>query len=374
MNEERDSDHSKCLSPGLVMTLLDGELGDDEKAAALSHLQSCSRCHELAEHLAATAKAVGTAFACLDDERIAAWVDHRRGHASAGLSKVELCRTRAHLAQCERCRAQAELLLQACGAHSGVLDRLRRRLSSEVSAKSRARTARLGWATVAVVGMAALALILLARGLTGQRLSPVDRSVVVTHTSSPGELEEPAVLAQRPHMSTAISPEESSSSHQEGTTPQGESGTPAGAKKSVLPQITPPTETALVSTEKEIETAIAQASAELNGAKESGKPHEVATAAAKLADLYHRKREYGSAAGHYREAVAAAEQADEPELGVDSVIMLGAVLAEMGDTEEARQQFEQAVGMARAVGYSTGEQNALVQLELLPAAEPGQAE
>jgi len=373
MNEERYHDHSKCLSPGLVMALLDGELGDDERAAALSHLQSCSRCQELAEQLGTTAKAVETAFGCLDDERIASWVDHRRGRAGIGLSEDELHRTRAHLEQCGRCRAQVDVLLQACGARSHGLDWLRR-LSGGTPATPQARTARLRWAAVAVVGMAAVALVWLVQRPGGWPLLHVEEREVAAHTPSPEAPEEPAVLAQRPHVPTSISPEESSPPQQEGTTPQDESDTPAGAKKMVLPQITPPTETALVSTEKETEAAIAQASADLKRAKESGKPHEVAIAAAKLGDLYHRKREYASAAGYYREAVAAAKEAEEAELGVDSLIMLGAVLAEMGDTGAARAQFERAVATARAVGYSAGEQNALVQLELLATSEPGQEE
>jgi len=59
------------------------------------------------------------------------------------------------------------------------------------------------------------------------------------------------------------------------------------------------------------------------------------------------------------------KKAGEAELRVDSLVLLGASLAEMGETGQAREQLSLALDLARQIGYEAGEINASVQLRVL---------
>jgi tetratricopeptide (TPR) repeat protein len=86
-----------------------------------------------------------------------------------------------------------------------------------------------------------------------------------------------------------------------------------------------------------------------------------------VADIYHKEKNYRLAASFYHRAAEAAEEAELPELRVDALILSGAALAELGEAKEAREQLDDALRLARDAGYSSGEENALVQIELLEA-------
>jgi len=133
----------------------------------------------------------------------------------------------------------------------------------------------------------------------------------------------------------------------------------------VSPSLPPPAQTALVSPGEDTEAEVARARDDLARAKQSKDAGAETRAAMKLAGLYHKRGDYGSAAEHYRAAAGAAQRAGEAVLQVDSRILLGAALAELGETKQAREELELALGLAREAKYVRGEQNALVQLELL---------
>jgi tetratricopeptide (TPR) repeat protein len=104
-----------------------------------------------------------------------------------------------------------------------------------------------------------------------------------------------------------------------------------------------------------------------------GDAHAQAEAELELAGLYHGKRDYPEATRHYRRAAAAAEKAGDSQKRIDSLILLGTSLAQMGQQTEAQQQLELALGLAQQVGYRVGEHNALLQLQP-PEAPQGEGE
>ncbi len=141
-----------------------------------------------------------------------------------------------------------------------------------------------------------------------------------------------------------------------------------------MPQTAPPApKTALIPESEEDAASSSRALADLRLAETRGEAAEEALAAARVAGLYHRAGEYDSAARHYLQAAAAAEKAERHELRVDSTILAGAALAELGAAKQAREHLRAALTLARRTGYTKGEENALMQLELLdlPAVEGG---
>jgi tetratricopeptide (TPR) repeat protein len=308
MTEDQRTGSEQCLSPGTVMALLDEELGDEDRVAAMTHLESCAQCRGVSQELSAAATAAKSNLVCPDDERIAAYVDHRAGRMRGALSGVEMSRVRDHLSQCQRCREEAAMLTRDSTVGAGLLASLVHRLAEGGGPRRALETPKLRWAGVAAIAVAVVLFLWLS--------TPVGRE----------EMSRPMPAA---------------------------------------PQV------ALVDGSSGVEGSISSALADLARARQGGNAGEEALAAARVAALCHRDRSYDRAAVHYQEAAAAADRAGRRELQIDSLVLAGAVLAELGETDEARQQLEAALRLARQAGYSKGEENALMQIELLelPAAE-----
>ncbi len=352
MSQVHHSSNEECLSPDTVMAFLDEELEQAEAAAVQSHLDACARCRRMAEGLATASKAVEIHLTCLDDESMAAYVDHQAGRVRDVVGETEIQRIRAHLDRCERCREEVEILAQACRTRVGVLGRLPSLLRTRAAFGRPATRSVLRWAAVTVVVVAAGVLAFL--GLRGQGFGPVpprEREVVeapVEPTPKPGVgFGEDAPSEVRP--------------------PEVEPGVevPGPEDRQLPPRPEVPTEMALISGLERAKGEAATALTALTRARESGDAGAQARSAAKLAGIYHMNRAYQSAARYYREAAGAAKESGEAELQVDSLVLLGAALAEMAETHQARQQFALALELAREIGYETGETNALVQLRVL---------
>jgi hypothetical protein len=352
MNQGHDSKNEECLSPETVMAFLDGELERAEAAAVQSHLDACARCRQMAEELATASRAVAIHLTCLDDESMAAYVDHQAGRVRGAVDEAEIQRIRTHLDRCERCREEVGILAQACRTRVGVLGRLSSLLVTRTALGRPAMRPALRWAavTVVVVAMGVLAFL----GLRGRGPGPVlpggsevvEAPIAPTPEPGVGAREEPPSEVPAPEVEPGIK-------------------VPGPQQKQPTPRPELSTEMALVSGLERGRGDAATALRALTQARENGDAGAQARSAMGLAGIYHQNRNYASAARYYREAAGAAEKAGEAELRVDSLVLLGAALAEMGETQQARQQFGLALELARQIGYETGETNALVQLRVL---------
>jgi tetratricopeptide (TPR) repeat protein len=360
MNQERHSNDGECLSPETVMAFLDQEIEQNEAAAVQAHLEACARCRRIAEELVTASKAVAIHLTCLDDESMAAYVDHQMGRMRGPVSEAEIQRTRDHLDRCERCREEVEILAQACETRVGALDRLQRLLGGGGWTERPAARPALRWAALAAIVVAGVLAFL---GLRGRGPVPPTGSRVVEAPIAPSS--EPGAttdIAERPVPGSGVGEEAPSEVRLPDAEPVVEPPSAAGPPS---PQPELPTETALMAELADAKGELAAALSALAEATKSGDAAAEAGAAFEVAGIYHGGRDYDSASRYYRGAIAAAERADEVELRIDSMILLGAALAEMGETEEARQHFDLALEMAREVGYDRGETNALVQLRVL---------
>lgn len=360
MAEERRGDHGQCLSAGTVMALLDEQLDDRERADALFHLESCAHCQTLSRELGAASSAVASHLACLDDESIAAYVDDAAGRVRGALSRAETGRIRAHLAECASCRGEAEALARDSAMGTGVLGWLRSLTLGAGTGRAQLVAPALRWATVTAIAVAAI--LVLWVGLQRDRQGgPSDGTRLVVeapdqlqaappdeHTGIPDSGSHEADGSQRP----APTGERSPAGVEDGDT---------GTQQSILP----PAQAALVPDVDEIDGALARALADLARAKEAGRVADEAVAAAKAAGLRHKVQDHEAAIHYYRQAAAAAERAGRHELQVDSLVLAGAALAELGSVRQARGQLEEALRLARDAGYTKGEQNALIQIGLL---------
>jgi len=130
-------------------------------------------------------------------------------------------------------------------------------------------------------------------------------------------------------------------------------------------ELVPPTETALMQGQRGGDRPRSgSAVGSTRGAKRD-KALSEARRALDQGSAYHLKRDYRSAAACYQRAVTAAERADDARLRADALVQLGAVMAELGETKEARKCLELAARVAHQAGYVEGERNARVQLRLL---------
>ena len=382
MSHGNQADTGPCLAPGVIMALMDGQLQGRESAAARSHLQSCTRCQQIADDLAATAGMVRTQLSCLDDEAIASYVDHKTGRVGGAISRAELDRTRRHLQECPRCRARAKLLEAACGTQVSLWDWVRGLVLGSGEGKRPAPG--FAWRAAAVATSAAvlvLTVYLVAKRPgpsppsppPGRQVSqvpgsyprgsagppPTGRAPGVRGPGAASDAGAPGGAQEQGTQPPVVPPPVAPSSTETGREP-GVSSAP-----SVPPRIETRTETALVPPKGASRAEIAGVMAPFDRAKKSGDAGQLARAALAVGGLYHRNREYRLAADYYRQAAAAGERAGSTELRIDALILLGAVKAEQGQIEAARQQFETALKLARDAGYTKGEQNAQVQLQLL---------
>ena len=355
------NDDAGCLSAGTVMALLDGELSSQERGAALAHLRSCEQCRALSDELAGTAELAAVHLSCLDDERVATYVDHRAGRRRPGLSKAEAAGIHQHLRECERCRERVALLTRACRIQPSVIERVRDFLRAGAVAPQQVRGPALRWAPAVVAAAAAafVFLVVLAKPRMQHQpgFAPPGQERVA---ALPRALPPPVARPGRPRGGQQTRQAPSAGPHEEA---------PSEAKTTA--PVLPP-ETALIQTDQGAESEIRRFSAALRQAEKRRDAAAEATAAMGLARLYHRKRDYAEAARYYRQASRAAELAGEPDLRADSLIFLGAALAQMGQTELARSELQLALEVARKAGYPKGEHNARLQLRLLEGPRAGE--
>ncbi len=317
----------------------------------------------MAEEVATASKAVATYLSCPDDGSMSAYVDQQMGRRPRTLSAGELQRIRYHLDRCEQCRGEVEVMAQTCETRAGTLERLRSLLGGGGWTERAAARPGLRWAAVAAIVVVAGVLALLGlRGGGPGRVPPGGREVVEAPIAPSSEPDTTTHIAERPIAEPGMGEETPSEVRLPDTEPGVE--TP-GTGEPPPPQLELPTETALMKELAGAEGEVAAALSALAEATKSGDAAAEARAAVEVGGIYHADRDYGSAARHYRGAMAAAEKVGEVELRIDSMILLGAALAEMGETEEARQHFDLALEMAREAGYDRGETNALVQLRVL---------
>jgi tetratricopeptide (TPR) repeat protein len=347
------NEETGCLSAGSVMALLDGELSSEEKAAALAHLESCARCRALADQLGGSAAAVTHYWHCPDDERLAAYVDHRAGRVRGGLDRAEMARIDAHLAGCLRCREQVSTLRRACRTRASVAERLRSLVAAAAGAGVRLRGPVLRWGPVAVVAVLAYVLLPV---LSKPRESepPAPTAAVEPVPPAPSAAKRPIVVKPGPSVPRT----------------RGAGGAQAhptapGGTRQVAPVVSRPSQTALLPLDQAGDPELRRAAAELRQALKRRDRAAEAAAAMELGSLHHQKRRYPEAATYYRQAARAAELAGESQQRVDALVGLGAALAEMGKTEQAREEFEGALSLAQRAGYDVGERNARLQLRLL---------
>ena len=355
-----------CPSAGRLVALVDRELDSDEEAAVRAHLESCARCRELFSGLAEMAGAAETALGCLDDERIAALVDRTTGRFTGGLSDYQFDRARAHLAQCDRCRVKVEALTRACRAPGSVRQWLGRLVVPADAFRRGLRTPVLRWTAVAAVAALGIVLTYMFGGHGGAPL-PSGRDMTVAREGAEREYG-PAISMAVAERSGAEPPEDGARRDAPAVRPTDAEAVrtpPSTSDDLVAPRLAPPSQTTLMPGEDEMESRAAAAQSDLDRARKNGDAAGEARAALTLASLCHRNEEHEEAAGYYRQAAAAAEAAEEEELRVDALTMLGAVLAEIGEVAQARQELEAALQLARETGYADGERTAQVQLELL---------
>jgi len=373
MNRDAKQDESGCLSPGTLMALIDEELEAEKRDAALLHLGACTRCRELSEELKAAAGVVEAAARCLDDERVAAWVDHKAGRMRGVLSEAEVGRIREHLVACSRCRSQVAMLAEACRSSEGLWERIRA-LAGEVVGSWRAHPVpALRWAAVAAVSVVLIGIVYV---LAVEPMHPSSRPQAFVRgqggrgDAAPRPPEE-AIVAQRggeeaPGTSgTGGGPEKRPDKSGPPVavaqrTPAGEKPTTAGPQAALMPEAP--------------EGGLGPVLDQLEKARRSGKAGPRARAAFRAAGILHRARRYREATTYYREAAEAAERADDVELRVDALVLLGAAFAELGETKQARGELAGAAALAKGAGYERGEQNARVQMELLPEPEASDGE
>ena len=364
MSRQCHSDETQCPSPGTIVALLDRELGEREAAAARCHLRACPRCRQLADELSVVSQEAQAQLNCLDDERIAAYVDWRARRMRTAQSKAEIRRTRKHLRRCERCREQAELLARACSTRVGVLGSIRALLGTPGGAWKPIGGARARLAVVAVVAAGATVYVCLAAANRLPWGRPTTGSTQVASAPTRPSLEpQTSIAPAAPQENPAIVPgaRRSSAVRSRG---RGEGGVRKGTDSSdgrVSPQVEP--QAAMVPANEEASTA--RALTDLQRAARTGSAGAEARAAFALASIHHKNGNHRSAASFYGRAAAAAERAADPRLQIDSLILLGAALAELGETGKARERFESALELARDIAYAKGEQNALVQLQIL---------
>jgi tetratricopeptide (TPR) repeat protein len=282
------------------------------------------------------------------------------------LTGSEVSGIRAHLAECRRCRREVDLLARDATVGSGLIDWLRRVVLGGADRPSVATPA-LRWAALAAIAVVAFVFIWIGLQPGGRPGTPGERTIAADRQTDRDTQQPAPVMAQAP--GEAVS--------DDGRPPISASHQDAGAPPTVRPEevrdgemsqgVSPPPQLSLIDEGVEPEEAISRALAQLERAEEVGSDSDEAAAAARVAALYHKTREYRNAARYYRRAAAAAENAGQDELRIDSLILAGAALAELGEAKEAREQLESAVRVARDHGYTRGEQNALLQLELLEA-------
>jgi anti-sigma factor RsiW len=363
-----DANRERCLSPGTLMGLLDGELSDRERADALSHLASCECCRRLSAELSTMAKALEIHLSCLDDERTAAYADHEMGRMRGALTKPEIRRIRQHLSECERCREQVAMLKRTCKSAAGPSNLLGRLLPLSGVAWRPAAIRGLRLAVVAAVCAAGIAFLYLL-GIGPRVRRPIAPAAThLAHRAAPPDSRldsaVPPVGEQEVQHRPAPPAPSGATVSPAGTAPGAEPEQGVGDGR-VSPHVPEPPQTAIVPDDQEAEAPISAALAELRRARGTGDLTGEARSATRLGGIYHKRRDYQSAAMYYRQAAEAAERAGEIELRVDALILLGGALAETGRNTGAREEFEVALGLARESGYVQGEENALVQLQLL---------
>lgn len=371
MNSNTERDEEMCLSPGTVMALIDEELDREKREAALAHLDGCGRCRELSEELKEAAGVVAAAAQCLDDERIAAWVDYEAGRMRGALGEADVGHIREHLSGCDRCRSQVTMLAEACRRSEGIWERVRAWAAGAVESCRPQAIQTVRWAAVAAVGVVvvgALYLLTVRPKQLTYRPDALVRAEGGGGDRAPRPAEE-AVVAQRGGIETPAT--------------EGAAGAPAERPRQERvppvvvarrePREEEPTTTgpsaAFMPEKGSAEGELSAALAELEEARRSGEAAAQARAAFRAAGILHRAKRYREAAAYYREASGAAARADEVELRIDALVLLGAMLAEMGETEQARQELTAASELAEEAGYERGERNARVQIQLLPKAE-----
>ena len=371
MNSNTERDEEMCLSPGTVMALIDEELDREKREAALAHLDGCGRCRELWEDLKAAAGIVQAAAQCLDDEDIAAWADYAAGRMRGALGEVEVGRIREHLSGCDRCRSQVTMLAEACRRSEGIWERVRAWAGGAVESCRPQPMQTVRWAAVAAVGVVAVgALYLLAVRPKQPTYRPDE---LIRAEGDRGDRArrpaEEAVVAQRGGIET---PPTESAAGAPAERPRQEQVPPVAvarrAPREGQPTISEP-QAALMPEKGGAEGELSAALAKLEEARRKGEATAQARAALGVAGILHGDEKYRDAAAYYREASGAAARADEVELRIDALILLGATLAELGETEQARQELTTAAGLAEEAGYERGERNARVQMDLLPKAE-----
>lgn len=370
MNSNTERDEEMCLSPGTVMALIDEELDREKREAALAHLDICGRCRELSEELKAAATVVEATAHCLDDERVAAWVDYEAGRMKGALGEAEVGRIREHLAGCDACRSQVRMLAEAYRSSEGVWERVRAWARGVVGGGRLQPVRTVRWAAVAAVGVVVIGVLYL---LAVRPMQPSYRPDALIRAEgdrgdrAPRPAEE-AVVAQRgggealPANGTGGARER----------PRQERVPPVAVARRAPLEEKPTTsgpQAAFMPEEGSTAGELSAALAKLEKARRNGEAAAQARAAFKTAGILHRDEKYRDAAAYYREASGAAARADEVELRIDALVLLGAVLAELGETEQARAELAGAAELAEEAGYERGEQNARVQIQLLPKAE-----
>ncbi len=374
MNRNAERDEVECLSPGALMALIDEELEQAEREAALSHLDKCSRCRELSEGLRAAARVVQATAQCLDGEGVAAWIDFKAGRTKGALGRDEIGRIREHLSGCGRCRSQVAMLVEACRSSESVWERLRESSRRVIGSWRAQPVPTLRWAAVTAVGVVAIGAAYVF--LTWSERPSYRPEALVRAEGGRGGLEAPRpegpVVAQRP---VGEAPPNDGAREAAGERPQERGPAVAVAQRTPGEQERPTTaapQAALVpETGEADDDRLRAALAELEDARRSGDAGAQARAALGAAGILHNAQRYREASACYREAAEAAARADEAELRVDALVLLGAVLAELGETEQARGELQAAAALAGEAGYERGERNARVQMRLLPAAEAG---
>jgi len=352
------------------MAFLDGELERETRDAAQSHLGECARCRARLEELRATAVTVGLALQCLDDEGVAAWVDHEARGMKGALSETDVRRIRNHLTGCGRCRAQVTALRKACGGSESIRERLSTRVRNVLANWRVQPIQTLRWAPAAVVGVVAVAVASVVLTRSGQELhrpEPVGRAVGG-----------PRYHEHREPAATIIAQQDREKAVGTGPVRGGAAKQPEKSEPSVSVAQRPPAgegrtplrpEAALFPDEEGTDDGLEVALSDWKRVRASGETKEAARAALKVGGMLHRRERYPEAAYYYREAAQAAGRAAEVQLRVDALVLLGATLAELGKTEEARRELGTAVALAREAGYERGEETARVQMELLPDTE-----
>jgi len=358
MNQPSHEDDSHCPPLGTIMALLDGQLEGRGRSEAEAHLQACERCRQLAAELRDTDRAVERELSCLDDEGIAAYVEHRLRRRRGTLARSQVVRVRRHLARCDRCREQVALLTAACRAGVGPIGRLLGLLSGG----DRAWQPAVRWASLAAAAVLAVLAVCLLATRSGPRSHPlpVTRQPRVAHARPGAEPVQPPRTAS--HLEAARAPAIVSRPPSLAQRPESSGkGVPRPTGKLAPPR----PEAALVPPGEKPETTLPAALAALALTEKSGKEAERARAALQVASLYHQQAKYELAARYYGQAAAAADKGGQRALKADALILLGASLAELGEVQKARQQFAAALKLSREIGYAKGEQNALIQLQLL---------